>query len=213
MPLSSNKKYLAVFLMLFISGVISWQLYFKKYLQADTVTIHNFPKKIEGWTAKDLPISQADYDVLETKNVFVRRYTHSSGKEAYLFIVYSQNNRKVSHPPEICYTGSGISLLEHALDKVPVDSEGTLLEANRLLLERGSTRQVAYYWFKVGDAFTASYWKQQMLILMKSIMGKPASSALIRVSVTVLNNDTKKATEETKEFISLVLPYLLQYLP
>src|SRR3989338_3669309 len=85
-----------------VSLAISWQLYFKQYLQKDTVSISVFPEKIGPWRGEDIPLQDTDYEILETKNAFVRRYTTPEGKEVFLFIVYSQNNRKVSHPPEIC---------------------------------------------------------------------------------------------------------------
>lgn len=210
---SEDKKYILIVLIFLFSAAVSWHLYFKEYLQKDTYDIAVFPTQITTWTSKELPISEADYEGLETRNAFVRKYSNPEGKDAYIFVVYSQNNRKVSHPPEICYTGSGVSVLNRSLDRIPIASQNILLEANRLVLAKGATKQIAYYWFKVGNSFTASYWKQQMLIALKTIFGKPASSALIRVSVTVINDEEEKAVEETRDFIRLSMPYIVQYLP
>lgn len=208
-----NKSFLWIVLLFIISGLISWNLYFKKYLQKDSVDIASFPKEIDTWKSVDLPISELDYAILETRNVFVRRYTNTQGKEVYLFIVYSQNNRKVSHPPEVCYTGSGVSILEHSLDSIVVPDSNVVLSVNKLLLEKYKDKQVAFYWFKVGNAFTGSYWKQQILIAFKTLFGKPASSALLRVSVTVRRNDEAQAVKEAKEFTALITPDLFKYLP
>ncbi len=196
-----------------VALAISWNLYFKQYLQKDTVSIFNFPETMGEWSGENIPLAETDYEILETKNTFVRRYKTTDGKEIFLFIVYSQNNRKVSHPPEICYTGGGVSVLEHAVDPITVSSANLVIDANRLLLEKGQDRQVAYYWFKVGDTFTGSYWKQQMLIAFKTILGRPASSALIRVSSTVVKDDKAESVKTVKEFSDLIVPALFQFLP
>src|SRR3989338_431403 len=149
-----DKKYILILGLFVVSTAISWHLYFKQYLQKDTYDIAVFPKIINSWVSKDLPIDEADYDILETHNVFVRRYTNPEGKEAYLFIVYSQNNRKVSHPPEVCYTGGGVTILDRKEDVVSVPSVGAV-ELHNLTLSKGDAKQIALYWFKVGNTFTA----------------------------------------------------------
>ena len=208
-----NKKYLAIIGLLALSAIMSWNFYFRQYMAKDTVDITLFPQVIQAWTAEDLPLSETDYAILETRNVFVRCYTSAQGDKVYLFIVYSQNNRKVSHPPEVCYAGGGVSIVDHTLDSIVVSSKNLLVDANRLSLEKGNARQIAFYWFKVGDSFTSSYWKQQLLIAIKTLLGRPASSALIRISADVVNRDDTEAVRKIKDFAQLTIPLILQHLP
>jgi EpsI family protein len=213
---SQSKKievsYILLVVVLLGTGMFSWRVFFKEYHQHDTVNINQFPNKIDGWTSTDLPISEDSYAILETRNVFTRAYKHPQGKEAYLMLVYSQNNRKVSHPPEICYTGSGVSILSNESVQIPL-SPAKLIEVNRLFVEQGGDQQIMYYWFKVGDTYTANYWKQQILIVLKTLLGKPASSALIRISVPVDIGGQPKAIETANEFVQVIAPHLLEYLP
>jgi len=211
-----NKSYILIIAMLLIAGAVSWNLYFGVYRQKDTVSIHEFPRTIGKWASEDLPISDKEKAILETDNVFVRRYTNSvEGKEVYLFIVYSQNNRKVSHPPEVCYTGSGAAILSSVHNSFPSGINDEEIKVNHLTIEKRTFKQMFFYWFKVGDAFTSNYWKQQGLIALKSFLGQPASSALIRVSADIkgAGTDEDKAIADAKEFSQLILPYLKQYLP
>ena len=209
------KSYPFLVLLFTIVAVISWSLYCKNYWAKDTVHISEFPKVIENWSSEELPISKDDRDMLETNNVFLRSYTNSKNQtRVYLFIVYSQNNRKVSHPPEVCYTGAGVTIVDRAKDAIYLDSTRQAgVEANSLTLEKGEERHLVYYWFKVGDSFTTSYWKQQFLIAVKSFLGQPASSALIRVSAPVTGDDNLKAANQIKEFGRLIIPKLERYLP
>lgn len=209
-----GKSYLFIIFLFIASTAISWQLYFKIYSQKDTVSIHAFPQMIADWSAEEIPISQQDKAILETDNVFVRRYTNPQGEEVYLFIVYSQNNRKVSHPPEVCYTGSGATIINNVHDSFSTDSSLEDIKVNRVTVEQGRERQIFFYWFKVGDAFTSNYWKQQGLIALKSFLGQPSSSALIRISIPVRKEeDDANATQKLKDFGRTILPYLQKYLP
>ena len=74
-------------------------------------------------------------------------------------------------------------------------------------------RHYSFYWFKVVDSFTASYWKQQGLIAMKTLSGKPASSALIRVSSTIKGKDEAMSIADMKEFSRLIIPHIQKYMP
>ena len=212
--MGKDKNFIFMIVVFVLVGAVSWHLYFKKYLQQDTVNIHDFPREIGGWTARELKITEEEYAILETRNVFTRRYTRSDGASVDLMIVYSQNNRKVSHPPEICYTGNGATILSNERVSLPADNVSGEIFANRLVLDFGQSTQLSYYWFKVGgDAYTTNYWKQQLLIALKTLTGQAASSALIRISAPVQNEDQKMTEEEVKSFNKDMFPLLAQYLP
>lgn len=211
--IQKNKSYFLIIFLFCLATAASWNLYFRQYIQKDTVDIKSFPMAVGDWTAEDLPISEADYDILETRNAFTRKYTDPGGNSVYLFVVYSQSNRKISHPPEICYTGSGVSILDNTHDSVPVASENLVIDVNRLLLSRGASEHVAFYWFKVGKAFTPNYWKQQGLIATKTLLGQSTSSALIRVSAEVLNGNKAETVQNLKKFVEAATSDFIKYLP
>jgi len=209
-----DKNYIVIVCLLLVVSVISLNLYFKNYQAKDTVDIFRFPQTIDSWTSEDLAISDDEYAILETRNAFIRKYTHTDGREVYLFIVYSQNNRKVSHPPEVCYIGGGVSVLGKVADTIPAGGPtGGSMAANKLRLQKGNLEETAFYWFKVGDTFTSSYWQQQFLIALKTFLGRPSSSALIRVSADITQKGEKNTTQMIKEFSSRIIPELNRYLP
>lgn len=206
-------KYTVLLCLFVFAGMYSWRVYFKVYTQTDKISIHNFPREINGWKSRDLKITELEYAILETRNVFVREYVNAdTGGKVYLFIVYSENNRKVSHPPEICYTGSGFAIVNSQKDTLK-GRDGQVLTVNRLLLELGAAEQIAYYWFKVGQSFTDGYWLQQGKIAFNTLLGRPASSALLRVSADVIGGDYSTAEKTVQEFSADMIPHLLTYLP
>ncbi len=216
-------KFFAIIGALMLACLFSWSYYFRVYSQKDTIDIKQFPKQIHNWSSEEVIITDEEYAILETRNAFARKYFTPDGKAVLLYIIYSQNNRKVSHPPEVCYTGSGMSVLSHSTFTVP-DLEkqkfkepkmlkNLPLKINRLMLQQGQAKEVSFYWFKVGDRFTPSYWGQQLLIAMKTLSGQKSSSAMIRVSAAIHEGDVKKAESDSVEFIKMISPKLFTFLP
>jgi len=210
---SVDKRFIFLVCLLIMACLLAWNFYFKAYFQRDTVDIVNFPKSIGSWEGEDLPIPAQDLAILETTNAFVRRYTNPTGEEVYLFIVYSQNNRKVSHPPEICYTGSGATIVDRLLKPIRINDE-IKIHANHLVVEKGKEKQIVLYWFKVGNTFTPNYWRQQALIALKSFFGESASSALIRLSIDARDDSKVAQAEKTLlQFAHEIYSPTFRYLP
>ncbi|MBF0532567.1 MAG: EpsI family protein [Candidatus Omnitrophica bacterium] len=209
----SPKIDVLIFGLLIIAGIISWRFYFQAYIQQDSVSVHAFPRTVGKWTSEEIPISDNEYAILETRNVFIRKYTSPEKEEVYLYVVYSQNNRKISHPPEICYTGGGETILSKKNFLIPVSGPEKNLTVNELHLDQGTVEQISIYWFKVGSQFTSDYLKQQFLLALNSLTGKPSSSAMIRVSSVINGKDLTTTEDVVKKFSQLILPELKKYLP
>ena len=206
-------KFFSLFILFIFACFVSWSYYFRSNWQKEKINIHLFPKVIGEWTSEDLPITDVEYEILETRNAFARKYTSVAKEAVYLYIVYSERNRRVSHPPEICYVGSGVSVIKSDRDAVVDLGHNLTINVNKLFLERDDNQQIAYYWFKVGKSFTTSYWKQQLLIVIKSLLNEPASSALIRISVPVNNGNIVRADQTIKNFSRVIIPFFFSYLP
>jgi EpsI family protein len=210
MSRSNNRKITVLFILAVITIAVSWKFYFQEYIQKDTVDIRGFPMEINGWKGEEIPISENDYAILETHNVFARNYTSPSGQTVMLYIAYSQTNRKVVHPPEICYVGGGNLILSKNVDTVRVGKKN--LDVNKLYLEQGDLDQMLYYWFKAGPFFTASYVQQQINTVFNTLRGRKDGSALIRISAVVKDKNTKAAERDIQAFIHAILPSTHQYI-
>ena len=79
-----DRNFVLILVIFVIAATVSWNLYFSEYIQRDTVSIHSFPKTIDSWTSRELPISEDEYEILETKNAFVREYSTPEGEKVYL---------------------------------------------------------------------------------------------------------------------------------
>jgi EpsI family protein len=123
-------------------------------------------------------------------------------------VVYSKDNRKALHPPEICITGGGLEILE----KKPVQLSSKI-RAVKLLTEQNDRREVVVYWFKAGEMNTDVYIKQQLKTVFDRLMGKSTSGAMIRVSAQVKNRDEDEALALVRSFCMEIEPLISEYVP
>lgn len=206
--MKKNKTFSAVVLILVISGIIGFSFYFSAPVDSKDAPIKNFPLKIGDWKAEDIPLDERVYDLLETKNLILRDYQDPQGRKINFYVIYSRDNRKVSHPPEICLQGDGGTVVEKSPLKI-----SPAINANKLVMEKKTTRELAVYWYKAGSHYTANYVDQQIRMSWDRLLGKKTSLALIRVIAVVENNNDQEAMSRIREFCALIEPLLAEYAP
>lgn len=143
------------------------------------------PMNFQGWQGEELEVEDRVFEILETKNVALRRYVDRDNVPVHFSLVYAQDNRSAFHPPEICYTGSDYEILDKSQHAVYLEGPAKTVTVNRLLLERDGARLVTYYWFMLGDQATSNYYRQQAALVRNELASNHAIGALLQVSVPV----------------------------
>jgi len=204
-----NLPFVIVLGVLLLAGSVGYKYYFMKLQDSGLVAqMADFPKEVGEWKSNDIPMSQRVYELLETDNLIMREYVDEQGNELNLYIIYSADNRKVAHPPEICLQGDGMEVLGQSKVKV-TDS----IEATQLTMEKGPARQIAVYWYKTGNYYTSDYLDQQLRVSANRLLGKSTALALIRVIVPVKDGNQAEAFNRIQSFCFLLQPLLDKYVP
>jgi EpsI family protein len=211
-PIYREKTYSVIILLFIAAACLSFHQFILDFGQRDSVDINAFPKEIGQWKSKEINITETEYQLLETRNAFSREYQNNDGGKIYLFVIYSQTNRKVFHPPEICYAGGGATIVHQSRVDLPVGADRPIT-ANRFLIEKGDSEQMMYYWFKVGARFTPDYWAQQILVAVNFLSGQRKGSAMIRIAAPITADSQDVNSQLAQQFISDIFPSILQYLP
>lgn len=204
-----NKTFIIVVCILIAVAIIGLLSYLPARTDAALrVKVADFPKAIGEWRGADIPLDEETYRILETRNLFMRDYKNTKGDSIYFYVVYSEDNRKVSHPPEVCYLGSGVTIVDKSLVQI-TDS----IRATRMIVENTDSRQLVVYWYKAGSLNTDKYLKQQLKIVTDRIFGKRTSGALIRVSTDIKGTNNGAALALLKHFSKQIEPLLAKYIP
>ena len=202
-----KKQWLVSALLLFIVGMIAFRFYQMQRLEKDLRDIRTIPIKIGQWRAQEIPIKEHDYEILETRNLVLRDYRNKEGESVHLFVIYSETNRRVCHPPVVCLIGSGFQVTKS--EKEIVSLAGRTFTVNRLIAKGAKKDQLVLFWYMLGDEFTDDYVTQQLRWVLKQATGKPLGGAMIRI-VTPITEDEAQAFERAKRFLQELIPVLTQ---
>lgn len=208
------KRYLLIILIFSATAALSLYLYYQQIKPEDAFNVAGFPIEIAGWKGKDIPLEEKVYEILETRNLLFREYKKETEPGIVLYIIYSDKNRKSSHPPEICLAGGGIDITSKKSEelKINLGAEKLDLKVNYLIAENSNSRELMLYWFKAGKTFTANYLNQQFKIMLSQLQGKSSGGAMIRLS-TRISKDEAEAKERLTRFISEILPVIIKTIP
>ena len=206
-----NKQFIVVLSILIVALAISVPAYLIVPSAKEETLVSKFPMQIGEWKGRDLPVEENAYEILETRNLILREYTKGDDK-VYLYIIYSQDNRKVSHPPEVCLEGSGITVVK--TEKINLELAGARqIVANKLTVEKNGINNIMVYWYKAGEYYLDNYLKQQMKVALASLQLKRTSGAMIRFSAEILPTIPNKAMEDIRAFVKEASAYFSQIIP
>lgn len=197
--------YIAIIIMLLASSFFAINLFFQQRGSHDKLGISVFPQEIDGWKGRDIKLTEKEYDILETRNLVLREYTNSSGQKISLFIIYSETNRSVFHPPEVCLIGSGIDIVDKKDEAMKIGKSAFL--TNKLYLEKGREKELVLYCYKAGKLYTNSYYFQQTYLMLHQIFGRRTPGATIRVSMAV-SRDEQTTLNALKNFLGKAVSIL-----
>jgi EpsI family protein len=142
-----------------------------------------FPFTLQGWKGEESPVDRRTYEILETRNVLSRSYRNSAGEKVHLLLVSSKKDRRVAHPPEVCFTGANFVITDEK-DRA-LDWRGQKIPAREFVAknERDAREvQTVLYFYKVGKTYTANYYKQQISFAMDRAANRASDVLLVRLS-------------------------------
>jgi len=174
----------------------------------------------QNYRGIDGKMSDKEMAILQTNDYLKRRYSNGQAssqarREVDLTIVFSANNRKGTHPPDVCIEGGGARIVSKQLHEVGFDSakEGQggrrTVEMRELISEMQNGYQVLHlYLYKCGDSYTPNYLTQQMIIFLNGMVSRNSAGALIRVDVEVGRADPARLEEARQRALIAAAAFL-----
>ena len=157
---------------------------FSSSIDSNESTVRAVPEKMGDWLGHDLPIEERTYEILETRNVLSRQYRNSQGDWVNLLMVSSNKDRRVAHPPEVCFLSSNYEILDEK-EEFWAGEDGLSIPVREFGARHERTPQdqlkVAYL-YKIGDKFTSNYYAQQIQFAFDNLTRNESKIFLIRVS-------------------------------
>jgi EpsI family protein len=191
--------FVVVVILLSAANFFSINLFMQERKSRDILDVRKFPYTIGEWKGKDIEITEREYKILETRNLISREYTNSSNEGIGLFIIYSETNRSVFHPPEACLMGGGIMIQDKSIDNI--DSGGYKFTANKLYLSKNDIKEISLYSYKTDGLYTADYVLQQARFSLSQLFGRRVKGATLRVSMIITQKGQEYTLKTLRSFI------------
>ena len=160
----------------------------------------------------DLEMPEEVLVILEWPEYLNRRYTAPGAAPLDFCVIFSRDNRKATHPPDLCLEGGRQDIIAKADVAVTgVEGRGSV-PCRELVVQSGAQTEYFIYTYRCGDKYTPSFWEQQLTIFASGLLSRNASGALIRVS-TPVRHDLADARQRAMRLFSVAVPYLDRALP
>lgn len=177
----------------------------------------SFPVQLGSWgMAQEGVVEKEVRDVLKADDLLTRTYYNpAEGRAAHLFVAYfkSQRTGQAPHSPKNCLPGAGWVPSESDVLTLKVPGADAPIRVNRYVVARGEEQSVVLYWYQSRDRIIASEYWARLYMIADAIRYNRTDTALVRVVVPVIANETDTATKTAERFVQSFFMTLKQYLP
>ncbi len=178
--------------------------------------LREFPRQMSGWTmSAEGVIEENVLRVLKADDTLNRNYSDQGAETANVFVAFfrSQSEGRMPHSPKNCLPGAGWVPLESGIVPVTVPGVVQPIYVNRYVITKGESRSVVYYWYQSRERVVASEYWAKLYLVLDSIRLKRTETAIVRVTVSIAEDERQGATRTAERFVQVLYPLLRGYLP
>ena len=215
-PTTSVRKLpaLACLAMLCVSGLVIFLISGRLEVTPERTRFVAFPTRLAQWQGQASSLDLATEQTLNADDYLFANYSQSDGKVVNFYVSYyaSQRKNESPHSPIVCLPGGGWLITR--LDRRNFNGAGPDHQFNRVIIQKGSSRNLVYYWFdERGRTVADEYWAKWYL-LRDSIEKNRTDGALVRL-ITEIKPDESEADADGRlqSFMNVALPRLTDFLP
>ncbi len=173
-----------------------------------------FPKQIGNWIGKEEHFDQKIYDILGVDDSFLCNYYAPDGSQIEIYLGFYQSQREgdLIHSPKNCMPGSGWNFLKTGETPINIGPKQNIV-INNILLQKGSEKQIMFYWFQGRGRYIRSEYMQKIYLVLDSITKRRTDESFVRLITPVTEDNEEKTIQYLINFTKLLIPILEEYLP
>ena len=195
-----HKRYLIV--IIFLLSMASFSISFSpKDIQGVTL-FESLNDAIDGWSfVCDVKIDTKVVTTLNPQGLVFKTFRNKMNDEVALVIVYHHNHRWGAHDPNICYASQGWKFVGDENNIKMLKCHDQHFYVNEFEIQKGSNRQIVYYYWFSSNLITESREKQLFAMIINGILNDYTESGFVRISIDRKNlGDEDKAVDVLKDF-------------
>ena len=177
-----------------------------------------FPLKLGDWTGRRERLEQKYIDQLKFEDYILADFTEP--KLAYpvnLYVAYYETQRKGEsiHSPSSCIPGGGWQIQSHEVITLQTSNPArSSMPVNRLLIQKGESRQLVYYWFQQRGRIMTNEYLIKWYLFWDAMTMNRSDGALVRLTtVSPKGEELGDADRRLTEFLGLALGEVPRFIP
>lgn len=173
-----------------------------------------FPLVLDEWKGKTTEMDENVYNILGVEDYIIADYQKGNKEWVNLYVGFYQSQKQgdIIHSPKNCMPGAGWNITDSSIEMVHVDALGKQINVIKLLLQKGSQKQVVLYWFQSRGRIISSEYMQKIWLVVDSIIKNRTDGSFVRLISPVIT-DEYSATQLLKSFTNKVFPALQEHIP
>jgi exosortase D (VPLPA-CTERM-specific) len=207
---------LGCFLLLCATGLATLFVSTRQEILPQRSPFAAFPTELAGWRGKPTSLDTETRTGLGMTDYILSDYVNADRRPVNFYVAYYATQRSgiSPHSPSVCIPGNGWQILEFERTSYTVPQSNLSLPLNRVLIGRGSERQLVYYWFDERGTKIANEYISKLYLLRDAMFRNRTDGALVRLTTAVYPSETEKDAEKRLQaFIQVLMPSLDAYLP
>ena len=211
----SSPAYL-VSLALFIPVIIaSTQIVSGEEIPPFRTAFSDFPMSVGSWVGRSFPMEEEYVKALRFDDYLLADYSGPGGSPINFYVAYYQSQRKgqSAHSPRTCIPGGGWEITSLEEKKIG-PATGDDLMVNRAVIQKGTDKQVVYYWFQQRGRILTNEYLVKFYLFWDALIKNRTDGALVRLTAPVPKGGSDSDVDlRLAEFANEVNPLLARYIP
>lgn len=175
-----------------------------------------FPTTLGEWRGRPSSLDRQTENYLGVTDYILSDYAKPDGRQVNLYVAYyaSQRTGIAPHSPSVCIPGNGWQITDLERTNYSNIDPSISLPLNRVVIARGSDKQLVYYWFDERGRHIANEYLSKLYLLKDAIFENRTDGALVRLTTPLYPGESESdADKRLQAFTKTVVPNLAGYLP
>jgi exosortase D (VPLPA-CTERM-specific) len=208
----SNIPLLTCILVLSAGGAAAYSISGRTEIAQNRLPFAEFPVRIGSWQGDPSLLDVDTERALAVTDYILSDYRRTDGKAVNLYVAYYASQRKGEspHSPIVCIPGGGWRIVDIREMRSP-DGD---FPFNRVVIKKGNTTQVVYYWFDERGRRMASEYGAKLHLFADAILRNRTDGAMIRLTTKIEPTESEHdADRRLNAFMQDAVPRLSTFLP
>ena len=176
-----------------------------------------FPLTVDGWQGKPRPLETIYLDTLKLTDYIFADFASPSSRPVNFYVAYYDSQRKgeSAHSPRSCIPGGGwqIASLEQR-DVQATNASRVPLRVNRVLIQKGESRALVYYWFQQRGRVITNEYLVKWYLFWDALTRNRTDGALVRLMTSIPpGGELGEADRLLSSFANSIVDRLPAYVP